>query len=88
MFTGELITTARYIREFVTKHPDYKHDSIINDTVNYDLIKRCDDITRGTIQCSEMLMRYDTKSAETIPSAMEKAETYLDNKAASDGHAQ
>ena len=43
--SGELWTAARWIREFVMRHPDYKHDSIVNDRICYDLIKATVKIT-------------------------------------------
>jgi hypothetical protein len=30
------------MRQFVDKHPDYKHDSVITKEINYDLIKAVD----------------------------------------------
>lgn len=27
------------IRKFINNHPEYKHDSIINDNIQYDLFK-------------------------------------------------
>jgi hypothetical protein len=30
------------IREFVMAHPDYKHDSLINSKIAYDLLKSID----------------------------------------------
>ena len=36
---GEIPSTALFIREFVVHHPEYKHDSKINNSINYDLIK-------------------------------------------------
>ncbi len=36
---GSLMTNARFIREFVLAHPDYKKDSVVSDTITYDLIK-------------------------------------------------
>ncbi len=35
---GNIKTGARYIRDFVTAHPDYKHDSIISNEISYDLM--------------------------------------------------
>lgn len=35
---GEVRTGARFIRDFVLNHPDYKHDSIISNQVAYDLM--------------------------------------------------
>ncbi|KAI8672458.1 Glutamate--cysteine ligase [Fusarium sp. Ph1] len=36
--SGDLDTTARWIRNFIDVHPKYKHDSIIDDEINHDLI--------------------------------------------------
>jgi glutamate--cysteine ligase catalytic subunit len=36
--SGELDTTARWIRNFVDAHPDYKHDSVVDDKITHDLI--------------------------------------------------
>ena len=80
------MTTARFFREFVGKHPEYKHDSIISDNISYDLLETCNRITRGEESCPELLMTYDTKTGSTIPTAMEKAEDFLDGKAQKPGH--
>jgi len=37
---GELITTAKWLRDFVTSHPSYKKDSVISEEINYDLLRR------------------------------------------------
>lgn len=37
---GEIWTAAKWLREFVTSHPDYKHDSRISEEINYDLLLR------------------------------------------------
>lgn len=39
--TGELPTPATWMRKFVTSHPDYKQDSIVPESVVYDLAVRC-----------------------------------------------
>jgi glutamate--cysteine ligase catalytic subunit len=36
--SGELDTAARWIRNFVDTHPQYNHDSVVNDAVTHDLI--------------------------------------------------
>jgi glutamate--cysteine ligase catalytic subunit len=48
--SGELPTTARWMRDFVEKHPQYKNDGRLNSAVADDLIKRCEDIGMGVIQ--------------------------------------
>ncbi|KAI5462646.1 glutamate-cysteine ligase-domain-containing protein [Mariannaea sp. PMI_226] len=36
--SGELDTAARWIRNFVDVHPQYKHDSVVDDVIQHDLI--------------------------------------------------
>ncbi|XP_032830098.1 glutamate--cysteine ligase catalytic subunit-like isoform X2 [Petromyzon marinus] len=45
--SGELGTTAQRLRAFVSGHPDYAHDSVISERVNYDLLLRCDALARA-----------------------------------------
>lgn len=45
--SGALESDASWIRSFVTSHPSYKHDSVISDEVNYDLMKAIETITDG-----------------------------------------
>lgn len=45
--SGELQSAASWIREFVDKHPDYKHDSVISEKINYDLLDTIEKITQG-----------------------------------------
>jgi glutamate--cysteine ligase catalytic subunit len=35
---GTLWTAAKWIREFVASHEDYKHDSVVGEQINHDLI--------------------------------------------------
>jgi len=49
-----LKTTARWIRDFVTAHPDYKQDSFVSDKVTYDLIAKIKEVAEGTISCPEL----------------------------------
>uniref|UniRef100_S4R6I2 Glutamate--cysteine ligase n=1 Tax=Petromyzon marinus TaxID=7757 RepID=S4R6I2_PETMA len=44
--SGELGTMAQRLRAFVSGHPDYAHDSVISERVNYDLMLRCDALAR------------------------------------------
>jgi len=43
---GMLWTGAKWMRDFVRKHPDYGMDSAVNDLVQYDLVKAVEQITR------------------------------------------
>ncbi|KAK3554694.1 hypothetical protein QTP70_032655 [Hemibagrus guttatus] len=53
--SGELMTMAKWMREFVSKHPQYKNDSVITDKINYDLLCKCDRIAKGEEQCPELI---------------------------------
>lgn len=41
---GELCTPAAWIRNFIVSHPAYKHDSVVSEEINYDLIKAVDEM--------------------------------------------
>uniref|UniRef100_A0A4W6DZP0 Glutamate--cysteine ligase n=1 Tax=Lates calcarifer TaxID=8187 RepID=A0A4W6DZP0_LATCA len=53
--SGDLMTMAKWMREFVAKHPQYKQDSVITDKINYDLFRKCDRIAKGEEQCPELI---------------------------------
>ena len=42
--TGELQTTATWMRNFVRSHPAYKFDSVVSEEINYDLLKEVDEM--------------------------------------------
>lgn len=44
---GTLWTTAKWIRNFVGNHPEYKKDSVVSEAINYDLVKAAETITRN-----------------------------------------
>ncbi|KAF2838395.1 GCS-domain-containing protein [Patellaria atrata CBS 101060] len=43
---GSLWTAAKWIRHFVSSHPDYKKDSAVSDEIQYDLVKAAEEVTR------------------------------------------
>ncbi|CAM9595760.1 unnamed protein product [Choristocarpus tenellus] len=45
--SGELYTTARWTRDFVDKHPAYKHDSVVPEPVALDLLMELKAIGEG-----------------------------------------
>ena len=51
------MTTAAWTRKFIQSHPDYRHDSVITETITYDLMKTMKDISDGTIPCPELIGR-------------------------------
>jgi glutamate--cysteine ligase catalytic subunit len=52
---GEIMTTATWMRDFVTKHPAYNKDSVISHEVAYDLLVACKEIGEGVRPCPEIL---------------------------------
>ncbi|XP_011496435.1 PREDICTED: glutamate--cysteine ligase catalytic subunit [Ceratosolen solmsi marchali] len=73
--SGELLTTASWLRQEVTKHPEYRRDSIISQKINYDLLKKIHDIETNKVSCPELLGPCTiSKTSETVPVAMTKAE--------------
>ena len=52
---GTLKTTASWMREFVRSHPEYKHDSVVSQGINFDLIHAIDDIEKGKLKVPELL---------------------------------
>uniref|UniRef100_A0A7S1AJ05 Glutamate--cysteine ligase n=1 Tax=Noctiluca scintillans TaxID=2966 RepID=A0A7S1AJ05_NOCSC len=53
--SGELVTTATWMRKFVSEHPVYRQDSVVSQEVAYDLMVLCDEIGRGVHTCPELL---------------------------------
>lgn len=72
--SGELMTPAHWIRQFVSSHPDYKHDSVVSDTINYDLLCTMEKIQNGSLDCPSLLDHPRSKTRSTIPEAIQNAE--------------
>lgn len=73
--SGELLTTAAWLRKEVTSHPEYKNDAVITQRINYDLLKKVDKIVSNEISCPELLGPcIASKTTDTIPAAVAKAE--------------
>ncbi|CAK9801916.1 Glutamate--cysteine ligase catalytic subunit [Anthophora quadrimaculata] len=73
--SGELLTTASWLRKEVISHPEYKNDSVITQRINYDLLKKIQKIVANEISCPELLGTcISSKTNETIPAAVAKAE--------------
>mmetsp|Transcript_4566 Transcript_4566/g.5256 ORF Transcript_4566/g.5256 Transcript_4566/m.5256 type:complete len:579 (-) Transcript_4566:580-2316(-) len=52
---GDILTPARWIRNFISSHPDYKKDSIVSKKIEHDLVKRCIDISNGELHEPSLL---------------------------------
>ena len=59
------MTTASWIRKFVHSHPDYKHDSVVSDTVTYDLMRHMHDISQDKVPCPELIGKLASKTPPT-----------------------
>ena len=55
--SGKLRTNARYMRDFVRAHPEYKHDSKVNDKVQYDLLMALDKLRRDEKKLKDYLRK-------------------------------
>jgi len=55
---GTLQTAATWMRNFIRSHPAYKHDSVVSDEINFDLMNALDKIERGTRNAPELLPDY------------------------------
>jgi glutamate--cysteine ligase catalytic subunit len=53
--SGELLTTASWVRKFVREHKDYKQDSVVTPEITWDLMKTCLAITEGSLIVPELL---------------------------------
>ena len=61
---GELLTTAQWIRRFVDQHPDYKKDSVISETISYDLLNTFDRISRGEVGAPQLFGKPTSKTSQ------------------------
>lgn len=78
--SGKLMTMAQWIRKFVLTHADYNHDSVVNESINYDLLVECEKIASGEKACPELFFKYSTRTRDDIPAAVSKAEANLNRK--------
>jgi len=53
--SGELKTTAGWLREFVLGHPAYCGDSVVSDEICYDLMVRCAALANGSLAAPDLV---------------------------------
>ncbi|VDM50467.1 unnamed protein product [Toxocara canis] len=75
--SGEIMTLARWMREFVHDHADYKHDSFVSDLIVYDMLKMMDSLSKGETYCPKLLGNYRSRTDSRIPKAVRRAEEIL-----------
>ena len=54
--SGGLKTNARYMRDFVKEHPDYKKDSIVTEKIQYDLLQQIRNINENPATAEKRLL--------------------------------
>ena len=63
---GELLTTAQWIRRFVDEHPDYKKDSVVSETICYDLMNTFDRISGGEVGAPQLFGKPTSKTSDVL----------------------
>lgn len=61
-----MLTTAQWMRKFVALHPDYKQDSVVSETICYDLINTFDRITRGELDAPELFGKPTSRTSDVL----------------------
>ena len=74
--TGQLMTTAEWMRHFVTSHPDYKEDSVVTQRIAYDLMERCHHIGIGTCAISFIILQDRRSKMFTLKIYYSRASTF------------
>ena len=79
--TGELLTPATWMRNFVRSHPKYKKDSVISQEIAFDLMIACQAIGDGSLPCPELLgdvtverMRKEDAYGQVLPGRLSSHE--------------
>ncbi|XP_058958871.2 glutamate--cysteine ligase catalytic subunit-like isoform X1 [Pocillopora verrucosa] len=52
--SGELLTTAQWIRRFVESHTEYKRDSVVSEGICFDLLRKIDCVGQGETKAPEL----------------------------------
>lgn len=71
--SGELITTATWMRQYIMSHPDYNFDSVVSEKIAFDLLQQCDAITRGTLNVPSLHGRFINRGARGEMAAADTA---------------
>jgi len=92
MVTGKVKTTARWIRDFVQNHPEYKHDSVVTDSINYDLLWKCAQVSESQFSDEKFTadtllpQLVNTKTREEIPHAVLREQELYNKKHSRNGN--
>ncbi|KAM9919327.1 hypothetical protein OXX80_012600 [Metschnikowia pulcherrima] len=56
--SGKIPTTAHFLRDYVLKHPDYKRDSKVSESINFDLAELAASITYLNAEQDDLLSQF------------------------------
>lgn len=77
--SGQLCTTAAYIRHLVRGHASYAHDSVISEPICYDVMHTLQEVTKGRVDAPELLGEFasmmftdENETADTMMQKMQK----------------
>lgn len=84
----ETKTTARFMRDFIDTHPKYRHDSVVNEDVAYDLLQLMDKIGKEEFINQELTgdLTQGTSSVNNHGRSASCSQTLNDPTNASNGH--
>lgn len=77
---GKLWTAARWLRNLVTSHPEYKNDSVISEEISHHVMQQAELVTEGKLVPPELIINFSTKTAGDINAATEKHHSLLASK--------
>lgn len=73
--TGQLVTPATWVRNFVRSHKDYKFDSVVTDSIAYDLMVACNEIGLGKRAAPELLGDVEIRPISATEAYVKKLES-------------
>ena len=76
---GELMTTARWMRDFVTSHAEYRRDSVVSERVNYDLVMQCAALTSGERHDPRLMPAHHSRTNAAIPQALQRQDKLINS---------
>jgi glutamate--cysteine ligase catalytic subunit len=62
---GDIMTAAKWQRQFVMNHPAYRHDSVVGQEIAFDLIEACNKVAMGTEHIPELLGSHKIRPIDT-----------------------
>jgi len=73
--TGQLVTPATWMRNFIRSHEDYKFDSVVSDSIAYDLMVACNEIGLGKRAAPELLGDVEIRPISASEAYVKKLES-------------